>query len=234
LSCKTTHGKQRLSSRCVSSLSSDHTRRKSAAFQRRASLAPLSIPLQDGFCFLLRPLPAPPFPLLALGRLQGLTLCTALERESGLPRSARFTNKSGEDASVPREGQRVRRCAVKSYRPALHALLALGPYGGSRPARVTYKDIRLLSVGSSGLIMIEASSSPYPSGLRSVGKSHSRKRRSPQAILHHPASILLWERRPCPQHGRLCLASRGGNLPAPEHASRLNPRPQDPCPLLRG
>src|SRR5712691_2646564 len=59
---------------------------------------------------------------------------------AGLPRLASFTNKSGEDASVHREGQRVRRLAVKTHRPALRAILALGPYGGSRPARVTMRN----------------------------------------------------------------------------------------------
>ena len=39
-----------------------------------------------------------------------------------------------------REGPRVRRCAVKTYRPALRAILALGPYGGSSPARVTMRN----------------------------------------------------------------------------------------------
>jgi hypothetical protein len=100
---------------------------------------PLSSPLQRGVRFLPRPLPAPPSPVLARGRLWGLTPCTASESESGLPRSASFTNKSGEDASVHREGPRVRRCAVQTYRPALRASLALGPYGGSRPARVTMR-----------------------------------------------------------------------------------------------
>lgn len=31
----------------------------------------------------------------------------------------------------------MRPCAIQTYRSALHALLALGPYGGSSPARVT-------------------------------------------------------------------------------------------------
>ena len=97
-------------------------------------------PLQGGIRFLLRPLPAPPSPLLARGRLWGLTPCTAPESEAGLPRFASFTNKSGEDASVHREGQRVRQCAVKTHRPALHAVLALGPNGGSSPARVTMRN----------------------------------------------------------------------------------------------
>jgi hypothetical protein len=34
----------------------------------------------------------------------------------------------------------VRRLAVKTYRPALRAILALGPYGGSSPARVTMRN----------------------------------------------------------------------------------------------
>jgi hypothetical protein len=34
----------------------------------------------------------------------------------------------------------VRRFAVKTYRPALRAILALGPYGGSSPARVTMRN----------------------------------------------------------------------------------------------
>jgi len=35
----------------------------------------------------------------------------------------------------------VRRFAVKTHRPALHAILALGPNGGSSPARVTMRNI---------------------------------------------------------------------------------------------
>jgi hypothetical protein len=133
----TTLGKLSLGLQCASSSSSGHTRGKSAAFRRGVQREPLSPPLQRGFCFLPRPLPAWPCPVLARGRLPGLRLCTAPESEAGLPRSASFTNKSGEDASVHREGQRVRRCAVQPYRPALRAILALGPYGGSSPARVT-------------------------------------------------------------------------------------------------
>ena len=126
----------------ASSSSSGHTRRKSAALQRRGTLAPLSTPLQGGLCFLLRPLPAPPSPFLARGRLWGLTPCTAPESEAGLPRFASFTHKSGEDASVHREGQRVRQLAVQTHRPALRAVLALGPNGGSSPARVTMRNIK--------------------------------------------------------------------------------------------
>ena len=35
----------------------------------------------------------------------------------------------------------MRRFAVKTHRPALHAILALGPNGGSSPARVTMRNI---------------------------------------------------------------------------------------------
>ena len=59
------------------------------------------------------------------------------ERRTGLPRVARSTHRSGEDASGHRGGRRVCRCAVNTHRPAPHAVLALGPTGGSSPARVT-------------------------------------------------------------------------------------------------
>src|SRR3989442_1443296 len=88
-------------------------------------------------------------PWRALGRLQGLTLCTAPESASGVPRVASCTNKSGSDASVHREGQRVRRRAVQTPRPALRAIVALGPHGGSRPARVTMRNIE-----ASGLLSL--------------------------------------------------------------------------------
>jgi hypothetical protein len=35
----------------------------------------------------------------------------------------------------------MRQCAVKTHRPALRAVLALGPNGGSSPARVTMRNI---------------------------------------------------------------------------------------------
>jgi hypothetical protein len=69
----------------------------------------------------------------------GLRPGTASESDAGCPRLARCTTKAGEDASVPREGQRGRRLAVHTHRPALRALVALGPDGGSRPARVTMR-----------------------------------------------------------------------------------------------
>ena len=139
LSCETPHGKQRRSSRCAAAVSAGHTRGKAAALQRGAQRDPFSTPLQRGMRFLPRPFPAPPFPALARGRLRGLRRCTASERASGVPRSASCTDKSGEDASVPREGPRVRRLAVQTHRPALPAILALGPEGGSSPARVTMR-----------------------------------------------------------------------------------------------
>jgi hypothetical protein len=88
-------------------------------------------------------------PGLALGRLQGLTRGTAPESASGLPRFASCTNQSGEEAAVHREGQRVRRRAVKTHRPALRAIVALGPHGGARPARVTRRHIE-----ASGLLSL--------------------------------------------------------------------------------
>jgi hypothetical protein len=36
----------------------------------------------------------------------------------------------------------VRRFAVKTHRPALRAILALGPYGGSSPALVTMRNTK--------------------------------------------------------------------------------------------
>src|SRR5215813_3734660 len=58
-----------------------------------AKIASLFTPLSSDIRFLPHLLPAPPFPSLAVGRLRGLTPCTAPESESGLPRFEVCTHK---------------------------------------------------------------------------------------------------------------------------------------------
>ena len=84
---------------CFVVLVRSHPREVSRLSAWGSTSSPLTV-LPGGLRFLPRPLPASPSPSLAHRRLQGLMPCTARESASGLPRSARFTNTSGEDASV--------------------------------------------------------------------------------------------------------------------------------------
>ena len=49
------------------------------------------------------------------------------------------------------------------------------------------------------LILIEAPSSTYHSGMLVRGKTHEKRRR-PQAILHEAGPVLWWHRPACPHH----------------------------------
>ena len=51
--------------------------------------------------------------------------------------------------------------------------------GEPRPMAEATQERKLLGVGSSALIMIEASPAAYPGGMLALGKSHSRTRRRP-------------------------------------------------------
>src|SRR5262245_4285776 len=97
-----TGGQLSLSSRVAASVSSGHTRGKSAALQRRATRAPLSTPLQGGVCFLLPPLPASPSPLLTRGRLRGLRPCAAPESESGSVRAVKSHDSHSRQPDQPK------------------------------------------------------------------------------------------------------------------------------------
>jgi hypothetical protein len=70
LSLAVPHGTLRPGGRLAASAASGHTRGKSAALQREAISLPLSVRLPDGLRCRPHPLPAPPFPSLAVGRFQ--------------------------------------------------------------------------------------------------------------------------------------------------------------------
>ena len=57
-----------------------------------------------------------------------------------LPTFRAFHHQVGGGGLCTPAGSTGRRGAVQTYRPALRAILALGPYGGSRPARVTMRN----------------------------------------------------------------------------------------------
>jgi hypothetical protein len=100
---------------------------------------PLSLPLQESLCFLPRPLPAPPSPVLARGRLQGLTPCAAPESGSGLSRCASCT----DGGRVPLYTGGYHTCAGRPLKPTEPDPLpvwGLEPNGRSSSARVTMRN----------------------------------------------------------------------------------------------
>jgi hypothetical protein len=125
--------------RFATSVLSGHTRRKSAAFQRRAKFEPLSFPLQESLRFFPRPLPAAPSPALTVGRLQGLTPCTAPESASGLPRSTHCT-AGGRTPLYTGGYHACVRWPLKPPEPDPHPILGLEPSGRSSSALVTMRN----------------------------------------------------------------------------------------------
>src|SRR5712691_2847228 len=76
------------------------------------------------------------------------------------------------------------------------------------------------------LILIEAPSSAYHSGMLVVGKV-TKKRRRPHAILYPTAPILLWYRLARTHHVPLYLKPRWRDSGAPEYAGRTRAISQD-------
>jgi hypothetical protein len=86
-----------------------------------------------------RPLPALPCPSLALGRLRGLMPCTASESKSGLPRSARGTDR----VRTPLYPGGCHACVGRPLKPAApdpHPMLGLEPLSRFSSARVTMRN----------------------------------------------------------------------------------------------
>src|SRR5207249_6236089 len=89
--------------------------------------------------------------------------------------------------------------------------------GEPRPMAGARYERRLLGVGSSALILIEAPSSTYHRGMLVVGRI-PKKRRRPHAILYEATPIVLRYRSACPHH--VCLYPESGRCDwaAPEYA----------------
>src|SRR6266446_8629524 len=78
---------------------------------------------------------------------------------------------------------------------------------------------RLLRVGSSALILIEAPSPAYHRGMLGVANPRNEQGGDLNAILHPTAPVLLWYRSPRPHHVPVHPRPSRGNAVAPEHAS---------------
>jgi hypothetical protein len=132
---------------------------KSAPFRGRATFAPLSAPLPHGLRLLPHLLPAPPSPFLTVRLLAGCTRCTT-PRVVQAYHVPRVSPIGFGRLCVHRVGLWVRRLAVKTHRPAHHAILALEPKGGSRSARVTMRNTKALVTLSIPIISRGTSSVP--------------------------------------------------------------------------
>src|SRR5215510_2446892 len=91
-------------------------------------------------------------------------------------------------------------------------------------------DTRRLAVSCKALILIEAPSSAYHSGMLGLGKTHKERRR-PDAILHQTPQILLWHRLARVHHVSLHRETRGGYAVPPEDEGCPRTVPQSHCAL---
>ena len=74
----------------------------------------------------------------------------------------------------------------KKLLPTLDIGSHINAGGEPRPMAAATQERRLLGVGSTAMILIEAPSSAYHSGMLVVGKV-TKKRRRPHALLHQTA-----------------------------------------------